>query len=45
MSRFLTLSLILMSLAACETAKGAGRDIQKAGDAITDTASDVQEAL
>jgi entericidin B len=45
MTRPLILCLALFALSACETAKGAGRDLQKAGDAITDTATDVQKAL
>lgn len=45
MIRALTLCLALFGLTACETAKGVGRDVEKAGDAITGTASDVQEAL
>ena len=45
MTRALTLGLLILSLAACETAKGAGRDLQKAGNAISNTASDVQNAL
>lgn len=40
----LALSLIL-SLAACETVKGAGRDIQSAGQAISSGANDVQQSL
>lgn len=45
MIRPLILGLAILALAACETTKGAGRDIQKAGDAITGTAEDVQAAL
>ncbi|MEO1734063.1 MAG: entericidin A/B family lipoprotein [Pseudomonadota bacterium] len=44
-ARLFVLGLTCLTLAACETAKGAGRDIQSAGDAITDAATDVQEAL
>ena len=37
------LSLIaLIGLTACETAKGVGRDIQNAGEAVTETAEDVE---
>lgn len=43
--RVLFTILALLSLAACETAKGAGRDIQKAGDTITGTAQNVQSSL
>lgn len=35
----------LLTLTACETAKGAGRDIQKAGGTITGTAQNVQSSL
>jgi entericidin B len=45
MTRFVLFSLVMLSLAACETAKGAGRDIESAGDAITDAATDVQKKL
>lgn len=39
------MALATVLIAGCETTKGAGRDIQKAGDAITDAAEDVQDAL
>lgn len=45
MTRIFVFGLALMALTACETAKGAGKDIQKAGDAITEAASDVQKSL
>ncbi|MBJ6371015.1 entericidin A/B family lipoprotein [Sedimentitalea arenosa] len=45
MIRPILIGLALVALTACETAKGAGRDIQKAGDTITDTAEDVQKKL
>ncbi len=45
MIRMTALILTLTTLAACETAKGAGRDIQRVGDAISDVASDVQQAF
>lgn len=45
MTRITSLCIVLLALAACETAKGAGRDIGKAGEAITDGAKDVQQAL
>lgn len=45
MTRAMLTLLMLFSLAACETAKGAGRDIQKAGRAIANTADDVQDAF
>ena len=37
--------LSLFALTACNTVEGAGRDIEAAGDAIGDTASDVKEDL
>ncbi|WP_264210388.1 entericidin A/B family lipoprotein [Leisingera thetidis] len=45
MIRIFALALMLLGLAACETAKGAGRDISKAGQAISGAAQDVQDAL
>ena len=45
MIRAVLIALALVSLSACETAKGAGKDIEKAGDAIQSAASDVQESL
>lgn len=37
--------LALTALAACETVKGAGRDMQGAGHAITSEANKVQQDL
>lgn len=38
-----TLALFsLLALVACETIEGAGRDIENAGEVITDEAQDVQ---
>jgi predicted small secreted protein len=38
-----TLALVaLIALSACETVEGAGRDIQTAGEVITDEAQEVQ---
>ena len=45
MTRVIVFSCALLALAACETTKGAGKDIQKAGGAISDAASDVQNSL
>ena len=45
MIRTLLIGAALLTLTACETAKGVGRDIEKAGDAITNTASDVQQSF
>ncbi|WP_199913560.1 entericidin A/B family lipoprotein [Ruegeria sp. Alg231-54] len=45
MIRAILVGLALFSLAACETAKGAGKDIEKAGDAIQGAATDVQQNI
>ena len=34
--------LALIAVAACETVEGAGRDLQTAGEVITEEAQDVQ---
>lgn len=39
----LLLGVFTFSIAACETTEGAGRDIQRGGEAIEDTAEDVQD--
>ncbi len=45
MIRAFMIVLALFTLTACETAKGAGKDIEKAGDAIQGAAEDVQENI
>jgi predicted small secreted protein len=45
MIRAFLIGLALFTLTACETAKGAGKDIENAGDAIQNAATDVQENL
>ncbi len=45
MIRVILIGMSLFALAACETAKGAGKDIENAGDAIQSAATDVQENL
>ncbi|SMO77061.1 entericidin A/B family lipoprotein [Ruegeria faecimaris] len=45
MIRAALIGLALCTLAACETAKGAGKDIEKAGDAIQGAATEVQENI
>ncbi len=45
MIRTILIGLSLFALTACETAKGAGKDIEHAGDAIQDAATDVQQNL
>lgn len=46
--RIIALSILVfgaIGTIGCETTKGAGRDVQKAGDTITDTASDVEHSV
>ncbi len=38
----LVMALALLAVAGCETVEGAGRDLQSAGEAITDEAQKVQ---
>jgi len=45
MTRLTLITLALLTLASCETIKGAGRDVSKAGDVIEDTARSVQRAF
>ncbi|WP_198654825.1 hypothetical protein [Albibacillus kandeliae] len=45
MIRVLLVCLALLGLAACETAKGANRDLQKAGDAINGMVKKVEKKL
>ncbi|MGD9863327.1 MAG: entericidin A/B family lipoprotein [Pseudodonghicola sp.] len=45
MTRAILIGLTLLTLTACETAKGAGRDLNKAGTAIENAAQDVQQKL
>ena len=45
MIRFFVIGLVVLGLSACETTKGAGRDLQKAGAAISNTAQNVQNSL
>ncbi|QIE47325.1 entericidin A/B family lipoprotein [Pseudohalocynthiibacter aestuariivivens] len=40
--RCMIAAMTLFGLAACETVQGAGKDIQSAGKAITDTAEDAE---
>lgn len=44
LSRLLVVGL-LAALAACNTVQGMGKDVQTGGDAITDSAKDVQSTL
>lgn len=41
----LILPLLLLTLSACATVKGAGRDISAAGDFVADSAHTVQNAF
>lgn len=45
MTRYAILFAALLGLAACETVGGFGRDVGTAGEAIEDTAEDVQNDL
>lgn len=47
MRRLLNLTpfLLLMAVAACETVQGAGRDLQDAGQTITQESRDVQSRM
>ncbi|WIY23528.1 entericidin A/B family lipoprotein [Parasedimentitalea psychrophila] len=45
MTRLIALGLALFSLTACETTKGAGRDITRAGSAISGAAQNVQDSF
>jgi entericidin B len=45
--KYLTLLplLALMTLSACETVEGAGRDLENAGEVITDEAQETQSEM
>ena len=45
MPRLLIVALMALTVAACSTVEGVGRDIQKGGAVISDTARDVRDAL
>lgn len=45
MRKFLIPALILMSLGACQTVAGAGRDMQSAGNAVTHEATKAQSQM
>jgi len=45
MTRAIVFGLVLLALAGCETAKGAGRDLKKVGNAVETVAQDVQKKL
>lgn len=47
MRRILNLTpfLLLMAVAACETVQGAGRDLQSAGEVLTQESRDVQSGM
>ncbi|SFC35517.1 entericidin A/B family lipoprotein [Tropicimonas isoalkanivorans] len=43
--RRLILPLVLLTLSACATVQGAGRDISTAGDFVSDSARNVQQRM
>lgn len=46
MTRTLALAIIAaLTLSACNTMQGAGKDISSAGTAVTDTAADTQKKM
>ena len=45
MTRIFTALAALLALAACETAQGFGQDVETTGEAISDTAVDVEQDL
>lgn len=45
MPKYLLLVVVLGILAACNTVKGAGRDVSAAGSAITDEAAQTQKGM
>jgi predicted small secreted protein len=42
---FATCGTALIALPACETVKGAGRDVSNLGDAVTDGSDSVQDSI
>ena len=47
MNKLLTLMLLIAigGLSGCNTIEGAGKDIQRGGDAVSDTARDVKKDM
>jgi entericidin B len=45
MTRIALISLALLTLAACETVEGAGRDLQTAGQVVQQEANQAQEDM
>lgn len=45
MKKIAALLAVFAALSACETTKGIGKDLSKAGDAVTNAASDVQKSF
>ncbi|PTQ75626.1 entericidin A/B family lipoprotein [Celeribacter persicus] len=45
MKRVILIGMTLFALAACETVEGAGKDISKAGQAISSASRDVQSSM
>jgi predicted small secreted protein len=45
MFRTLALVALVLALASCNTMRGLGQDMSAAGDAVSDTADDVQRQM
>jgi len=45
MTKYIVTLVAALTLAACETVQGAGQDISSAGNAVSNTAQDVQSDL
>lgn len=42
--KIIAAALLVLGVAGCNTIKGAGKDIEKGGEAVQDTATDVQQS-
>ncbi len=45
MNRIILALIAMLTLAACNTVRGAGQDISTAGDALTDEATEAERGL
>lgn len=45
MMKSLAMALVLVALAACNTMRGAGQDVQDAGSALSDQAAETQSEM
>ena len=45
MTKSLAMALVLVALAACNTVRGAGQDMQDAGSAISNQAAETQSQM